>query len=153
MTIFNRSVYQYLCQNTEKKIFYDKMIKLCYFNPYIETEKKDNYFLINIHSDASKDFYKMINKMQHEKNSKFMSKYSANKQQIISFIETTKHYSNCEMWFSMNLKTPFEYDSDILEYAKNIIEIQKFAVIPENENNNMFIFGHEYYDKKNNIIN
>jgi hypothetical protein len=40
MTIFNRSVYQYLCENTEKKIFYDKMIKLCYFNPYVKTEKK-----------------------------------------------------------------------------------------------------------------
>jgi hypothetical protein len=57
------------------------------------------------------------------------------------------------MWFSMNLKIPFEYDSDILEYTKNIIEIHKLAVIPENKNNNMFIFGHEYYDEKNNIMN
>jgi hypothetical protein len=142
MTVFNRSIYKYLSTDIAKKQFYEKMIKRCHRNPQIDIKINGDYTEIHTTSAADRDFYLMMNPIEHNKIENYNQKYAENIEIIKNFATNMENY-HYDLAITKIFNVVFDNDDDIFECIKNIPSIHKYFEYTEDDNT-VFIFGHEY---------
>lgn len=144
MTVFNKSIYTFAKNDNARKIFYEKMINKCYFEPIISIIDTKNTTNISVSSCANCDFYLMMKKFhKNNKNNDIYEKYKENIISVSNFIDSFIDY-NYDLAINKKFTQMFESNEDMLNSLCFVDKITKYFNYGEND----YIFGVGKYSLK-----